>query len=147
MDENQIRRALTKDAFASKYFKNVLAYDELPDFLTVIPAMYVVNTGPSWTQGNHWIVCYFPKNGHPMLFDSLGKKGSEYNIKIEQFLTINTGYYKFNSMRIQSPGSKLCGHYCLLFCYMISRGMSYENFMQYFGNDLKKNDAMVDLDL
>ena len=63
MFTNQIRQKLKKDVFAKAVFKDVLPLDKLP-LKVNYPSAYVINTDPSYLQGEHWLALLFDEKGH-----------------------------------------------------------------------------------
>ena len=48
-----------------------------------------------------------------------------------------------NCVQLQSNVTKLCGEYCLMFCYERSIGKSYEDYLANFKYDTSYNDWFI----
>ena len=106
---------------------------------------YILNTDPSYMPGKHWVVVYTGET--PEFFDSLGKR-PEYYWKKFQHLLINGSKrrdngYSYNSKRLQSKNSKVCGEYCIYYVWMRSSGYKMNDIVERFNNNLKYNDRIV----
>ena len=135
-----IFNALNGDLITTKQFINVFAHDQLPKRkIRKKKWVLVCNASRSGSRGTHWFVL-FKENANIELFDSLGLSPEIYNL--ESFLkNQNVNHCNYNSMRLQSSGPKVCGHYCIFYAYWRCMGYSLENILQrfsehnYFVND------------
>ena len=57
-----------------RVFKGVCALDQIANLKPRIPAVYVFNTKPRTTPGEHWVVVYIMANRKAVYFDSFGLK-------------------------------------------------------------------------
>lgn len=102
----------------------VFARDELPDLaLENKPLALVLNTDPHDKPGQHWLAIYAPTEGPYELFDSFGLSPSFYAL---DFLEPTHSLHS-----LQSYSSSLCGHYCIYFIYLRSRGHSFHGIIEY----------------
>ena len=138
MNELDIANYLLKDVCTRKYFKGVMAYDELPN-KPLRPALYVVNTDKSTGVGKHWVCLFFSHVNE--YFDSLGNPP----VELGHFLLNEKRDYMYNSKRLQGPMSDVCGDYCILFAYFRCRGLSMKHFVDMFSSNETKNDTLVKL--
>lgn len=60
-------------------------------------------------------------------FDSYGEMP---NTLIKKYLSSNFNRVYFNSRKFQSYFSNVCGHYVLVFIYLMSKGFDFEFLMQ-----------------
>ena len=145
MNELEIHAALSRDAYVSGLFRGVYAYDELPPRENVrLPAILVVNTGSRGSRGIHWVV-YYISHDKQQFFDSLGNKPGKYHREMEEFIRRYSSQYEYNCMRLQHPGSDLCGDYCLIFARLRAEGISFQDMIGLFSDNLQHNDSMVNL--
>ncbi len=132
----QIRLLLGK-----KYFRKhiplrvVCGRNELPRFVGRRPAVFIINTLPSFDPNiGHWICCLFKNStlGNEVLyFDPLGKHYDWYHSDIANFI-------RFNSLKItvcasypvQSIASTSCGWYCLYFLVGLIKRVSISLLME-----------------
>lgn len=76
------------------------------------PLIYIVNTAPSFTKGDHWTCIYFGVDDIPEFFDSYG-----FSPKLEFELFMGKPYRK-NITQLQGFFSTVCGQYCMFYLYM-----------------------------
>ena len=117
----QLRMLLEKKIFR-RYFhlRVVCGRDELPRQVGLRPAVFIVNTLPTYDlRVGHWICCVFKNSivGNEVLFfDSLGRHYNYYHEDIVNFLRSNS--FKITvcaRYAVQSLSSNMCGWYCLYF--------------------------------
>src|SRR5689334_20148323 len=119
MNSNQIRRELTSDAYSKRYFKGVLARDQLPNKIKK-PAAYIINTENSDKKGEHWLALFYDRNCRCDFFDSFGLHPAFYNL--EKYLYKTSSTWQYNKNQLQSLESSYCGNYCIYFILLRSRG-------------------------
>ena len=139
MNEIEITKYLESDPLTSLKFRGVMSYDE---FCCVYEDMglFVVNLDASTGPGSHW-VCLYLKPEISEYFDSLGNAPH----KLESFLLDRGCQYIYNSKKLQSEKSDVCGDFCILFSFLRCRGITLEKFLSLFSDDLILNDEMVKL--
>ena len=143
MNDKRIDFMMMSDGFASKIWKGFLAPDVVleeaakPPF----PHLYVVNTAPTITGGEHWCVLLVFKN-ECEFFDSFGRSPASYHLLhafVEQCKKIS-----FSETQFQSDTALTCGHHCIFYSMMRARGVSRKKiFEMYNKNDFSYNDDMV----
>ncbi len=130
LSSRQIRGLLGKKYFR-RYIQQrvVCGYNELPFHVGLRPAVFIINTLPSYDPNvGHWICCFFKNSvlGNEVLFfDPLGKHYDVYHPDIGRFI-------RFNSVKItvcavypvQSISSTSCGWYCLYFVVGVIKRVS-----------------------
>ena len=100
----------------------VFARDQVPDLVTLPrPFALVFNTHPSDRPGEHWLAIYGPRKGRVELFDSFGLPLSFYGLE-----SLDLAHHRYS---LQSYSSSLCGHYCILYIYSRSHGISLSNIV------------------
>ena len=127
--ERVLRRARVKD------FDGVFSADTLPSK----PHLLVVNTDDSHKPGRHW-VCMWVKNGYGEYFDSFGQPPTA---NFERYLNRHCSSWTFNRRQLQSVISRFCGHYCICYCVLRSRGISMPKIVNSFTMDTALNDALA----
>lgn len=105
------------------------------------PYALIANTDNHDKPGTHWIAVYLTNNGNAIYFDSYGLPPIVH--QHHQRVTMNSRNYKWNTKRLQSFNSSVCGQYCVMFLHYMSRGYSLEKFCNLFSNDCKNNDMIV----
>ena len=118
------------------FFDGVFSIDRLPDH----PRLLVCNTDPSDKPGRHWIAIYVDDDGRGDFFDSFGRAPSDY---LERYMNRNCLSWNFNDRQLQSIVSKFCGHYCIYFCILRTRGVDMRKIVRTFSSDTGLNDMLV----
>ena len=145
MNSAEISAILKHDACTTSYFRRTLPSDHLKNLEeTVLPAIFVVNTDPSYKSGQHWVAFYFSQQLETPVefFDSFGFQPSS---AFKKFI-YSFGHTKFicGNEQYQSFYSTACGQYCVYFSLLKSRGVSFRCISNCF--DVKNkdwNDSMV----
>ena len=141
MEGQTIASILRHDLHAAPIFKGVYSADTLP-VLPETPGAYVVNTDIAGNPGLHWVTFYFPENGLPEYFDSFGLKPIDENFT-DFIFSSRAKSYKYNTFQLQHIQSKVCGHYCLFYLLKRSRNQNFEDILNYFSVNTKKNDKKL----
>lgn len=116
-------------------FDGVFSIDTLPEY----PRLLVCNTDPSHLPGRHWVaICV--RDGRGEFFDSFGRAP---NAIFERYLNRHCLYWTFNDRRLQSVVSKFCGHYCIYYCMLSSRGIDMRRIVSSLTSDTGLNDVLV----
>ena len=140
MDTVELENYMKADAWISKSYSGVVPKDMLPEKPDK-PSFYIVNQDTSEKAGSHWIVVFAVDKKISKYFDPLGKMPDSY---FQNYLSLQSLSYRYNSKRCQNYGSNICGQYCLFYCYFRSRGYSMEDILNMFEeNDLMYNDQLV----
>ena len=142
MNSLQIKEILLNDKFSKKYFKKVIAIDQLPQSKNKIKnSAFVINTDEHYKEGQHWIAIFYTKNRKCEFFDSFGMGPKFYGL--DNFLRKTSYSCYTNKSAIQSIISEYCGIYCVLFILFRSRDISFEKFLNYFDVNSFKNDKNI----
>ena len=97
------------------------AWDQIPSLKNKKrPFALVVNTDGAAGPGEHWLALYAFSDS--LNIEMFGYFGLPLNI-----YSFDPSLIQFSSRSIQSFGSKVCGHYSLLFIYFRSRNYSFDN--------------------
>lgn len=132
-----------------KQFCGVLACDELPmEKWKVRPAMFIVNTHPKNMPGEHWLAVTLEEEGGRKIstfFDSYGFPPgfSHFPKSIKEFLTKNGSKIYYNIKQVQDTLSTTCGQHCVFYLCQRARGVSFEDVMSLYKDDLRSNDKVV----
>jgi len=114
-------------------FDGVFSIDTLPER----PRLLVCNTDPSDEPGRHWVaICV--REGRGECFDSFGRAP---NAIFARYL--NCVYWTFNDRRLQSIVSRFCGHYCIYYCMLSSRGIDMRRIVSSLTSDTGLNDVLL----
>jgi len=134
MNTDEIRRTLRN----TKNFDDVYSIDTLP----ARPCgLLVCNTQSSKEPGDHWICIHVDEDAAVgEFFDSLGRPP---NNALKRYMNVVCKHWTFNSRQLQSVVSAFCGHYCIYFCVLRSRGITMNEIVASFSNDTAFNDCMV----
>ena len=141
MNEIDINRYLLSDYHINQLYKGVISSNEL--FLIEIntQSIHIVNTDPNYLPGTHWIAIY--SHGEICeIFDSLGNKPSTYSWRFSD-LTNKYQKYIYSTAKLQNNESRLCGVYCIFYCYLKSRGYKIHEIIDYFSRDGEMNDYLM----
>ena len=117
-------------------FDGVFSIDTLPDN----PHLLVFNTDNSRSAGRHW-VCIYVEDGRGEFFDSFGRRPNE---AFERYMNRHcSSSWLFNDRQLQSVVSNFCGHYCICYCFLRSRGIDMRKIVRSFTSDTGLNDVLV----
>ena len=101
----------------------------------IFPASMIVNLDEGDEPGSHWVAMFSRDEGEVDYFDSYGQPPPEGGIK--QYFD-SFAKRKVNPFVIQSVVSPVCGHYCLYFIFMRSKGTTYDMLL----NELAHHDNL-----
>jgi len=143
MNDKRLDHMMMSDCFTSKIWKGFLA----PDIVLSgepkkpFPHLYIANTAPTSTGGEHWCVLIVFKD-HCEFFDSFGYHPFVYNLT-RSFLS-HCKKIIFNETQFQSKEAQTCGHHCIFYSMLRARGVAKEDIFQLYNkNNLCHNDDMV----
>lgn len=95
-----------------RIFTYVCAEDELPT-IHRRPAALIINTEPSSSDGEHWVAVFIGRDRSSEYFDSRGLAPEP---PVRRFLLRESPEgYKYNTRRLQSILTNLCGAFCIDF--------------------------------
>lgn len=134
---------MKQDPITSKTFCGVFPSDKLPQTIDRYPCGFVANIDPSSESGTHWVAFYFPSEQKGEFFDSYGQPPHHYRDAFEHFLNKHTLAWEFNTRKLQSIWSDVCGQYCIFYLSHRARGQSINKIVQLFSNDTMLNDMKV----
>jgi hypothetical protein len=129
LDSLDIFFHLKKDAYSKKVFKYVVARDRLPKHI-IYPSAYVINTHKSDQPGEHWLALYYDSNGFCTFFDSFARSPQEFGL--ENFIDRTSSGWTYSQTRVQDFLTSTCGHYCVYFILLMSRGLKLNDILTLF---------------
>lgn len=142
MDSLQLQsllQGLLRDVFCG-----VWPSDRLPSLTSGfrLPAYFIVNTHPAHMPGEHWLALTLEKDGEATFFDSYGfpPDFSHYPSSILNFLEKYSKTIKYHHTQLQHPLSSFCGHHCVYYLCHRACGLSFEQVLELYEDDVMKND-------
>jgi hypothetical protein len=142
MNSSRIDFVFRNDGFVSEMWNGFLAPDVVlegtpsPPF----PQLYVINTAPSFTPGEHWCVVFVFEN-FCEFFDSFGNPPEVFGLS--NTIMQHCKHVISNSKKLQCFSSSMCGHYCIYYVSMRARGFSTSDVLSTFTDDCRQNDDWV----
>ena len=146
MDSLQIETILSGDPHTANVFRGVYPCDKLPKTDIVYPSAYVCNTDPHTERGQHWVALYLDADGYGEHFDSYGSSstdsqmGEEY---LRRFLDRRSIDWTYNTKRLQSFHTAVCGQYCLFYLLHRCQGFTLNAIVNTFTDNTLDNDFLV----
>jgi len=140
-----LRKLISTDKFIEYHFAGVFTPD------TIIPLkksqqFLICNTATEDQEGKHWILL-FRSFSTIELFDPLGFQAIDRDIlKSNALFLRGISNIQFNSNRLQSDDSVLCGEYCLLFIFNRIKQLDssfHDIISTTFSNNLNENERRV----
>lgn len=112
----------------NRFYRGCFPSNKIPPPKMPFPNSFIINTEPAKSEGAHWIALFVPRSKICYYFCSyaLPPTGG-----ISDYLRTNFDQIHRNQRAFQSPNSKNCGKYCILFCYFMSFGWSFEHFLKF----------------
>lgn len=127
-------------------FGGVWPSDVLPERPKHRPMFYVFNNHPQNREGEHWIgIVVEAEEGKVSFFDSYGypPNFSYYPKEFMQFLSQNGHDIRYNTKQVQDSLSSTCGAHVIFFLCHRFKGLSFQETMRLFSDNLQKNDELV----
>jgi hypothetical protein len=141
MNSLELKIFATRDAYTKKSFLGVFARDELPSNIIKYPASLILNNEKKNQPGEHWIALFITKN-NCYFFDSFGNRPQYY--RLYSYLKKFSKKIIYNNQVIQDYDSHYCGHYCLYFLFLKSRGFGLDHIKRLFSKtDKNFNDLLI----
>lgn len=127
MNTFQLKSVLEGNPVTEPFFDGVFSYDTLR-LIKAKPRLIICNTDHSENDGKHWLAFFFPENEPEIgeMFDSLGKKLSDYPEEIVQFFSRFCLRCRTGCIRVQPENSRACAQFCLYFAYKKCLGYSFQ---------------------
>jgi hypothetical protein len=107
-----------------KYTEGIFAVDLLPlhNFKT-LPRALIVNVSTRDQVGFHWVALFIVDTRTAEFFDSHGLTPSQYSKYFSEFFQRqDITKIDYNTKRLQSDQTYVCGHYVLYYLHMRCRG-------------------------
>ena len=124
-----IAKILSEDPYSKTSFIGVFPRDQMPAIKSY-PVSFVINTDPSYKEGEHWLGFYFDWNRTCYFFDSFGNSPEYFNLC--KYTKVFSNTVEYNEDQIQGFFTNTCGHYVVFFILMINRGFSIKKIMSCF---------------
>ena len=145
MEGSILDKCFKRCLVTKQYYKGIYAIDTIP-FNSIYPSFIVVNTAPSTSNGEHWIVLFFINEGLIEIFDSLGQSPYAYGIHFKRYIESKKHIkFVYTNKRFQSLKSNVCGAHCLFFGYKkCQKKLALSTLVnRYYLNDTNYNDCFV----
>lgn len=139
MNEIEIDNFMLSDPYICNVYRGIFSADEIQN---IVPGIYVFNTDPAFLPGTHWVALSLDNSKIVNYFDSFGNKPFS---QLETAIRNSGLSYRFGDNQLQSNYSDVCGDYCILFAFFMSRGYSLDYFLRLFSMNTSVNDVMVQL--
>ena len=122
-------------------FLGIFAIDTLPQRISTLPVLLIVNNDTSNLSGQHWKSIYISCERQGEVFDSLATPVS---IALEKWMNTFTLNWTCSTLTIQYPLSPSCGAYVLHFVLHRLGEASLKNYTEkYFDSELHINETRV----
>ena len=106
------------------------------------PLAMIVNTEPNPNgPGEHWVAIY-ADDMKTEFFDSFGNNPTR--VGFYRLFNHLDQPWERNTQGLQDLFSAVCGHYCLYYLLLRSRGQRMKDIVQIFGTNTQENDALVE---
>lgn len=146
MYSKQIEILLKCDRATLKYFKGVFSCDNI-ERNKQKKYFIIVNSASSQQTGKHWLL-FFRHNEQCTFFDSLGNRPTFYGNCIEKAFkefSEESETLIFNSKKLQSSETSVCGIYCIYMATELCRNKSINTIENHFSSDYRKNDKKIEI--
>jgi len=144
MYSSQLEAILGHEPIVCKYFAGIFSCNTVPEHLNMKRYFYIVNTAPSFTSGEHWILIFVDED-KTIVFDSLANVSSFYSLCFKTFLKklCSNSILIANEIQIQSNTSSSCGVYCIYFAIELCKQYSINTVMRRFTANKLENDKNI----
>lgn len=139
METGQLASCLLSNNYTNKIYSSVIPIDFLPK-TKIRNVLLIINSHDSLKPGLHWMGCFIDRRENVYFFDSFAQPITNPYL-INFFKMYKTIHY--NTRQLQHVSSTVCGLYCAVFLYYMSRNISYETFLKKFTNNHLKNDELI----
>ena len=129
MNTSQLMCVINSDPQLFASVLGVYSADQMPKYIR--RGRFIVNTDERYKPGTHWYAFYLYGFGRPALFDSYGKPPQHYNYDFLSCLRRNSSVWIYNTKKLQSNNSNVCGQYCLYFLIHRVRGQSLGDIVKF----------------
>lgn len=134
MNTHQLQCVIQCDVIMRRVVEGVFPRDRIPTNLKQFPSGLIVNTDPKDRPGRHWLAFYFESEDNVEFLDSYGHAPEYFGFRATLY----------NTKRLQSSTSDVCGQYCLYYLLHRCRGVSMRTIVKQFDGNYEDNDAFVD---
>ena len=122
-------------------FLGIFAIDTLPQQISALPALLIVNNDTSNLSGQHWKAIFISCERLGEVFDSLATPVS---IALETWMNTFTIKWTCSTLTIQHPLSPSCGAFVLHYILKRLGETSLKNYIEkYFDSELHVNENRI----
>ena len=121
-------------------FNGVYPVDSLPDFVSHLPIMIIINTDTHNLKGQHWKCIFIDKDRCGEVFDSLAQP---MNNMLIRWMNRFTRKWKTNRKCYQHSSSSICGAFVLYYALSRLNAPSLESITKVFTHSLHDNECFV----
>lgn len=140
MQEYQFYSAFGRNHCTKHFFRGTFACDEIAAEEPK-PGLYVVNTAPRSSSGEHWTLCFISVEREVSYFDSYGLQ--PIYPQFYEFIR-PTPSFQYSSKRLQGYDSNTCGLYCLYVGSQLSCGVPLQECTSKFSpTKFRLNDRLI----
>lgn len=132
---------LKYESHCKKYFLGVYARNELPKSFNKLPSALIFNTDNRNEPGEHWLAIFIDEYRNVEFFDPAGMHPSFYGL--ESYISSIGNSMNWNSKRIQSEFSEICGQICIFYLYFKCRQYTLDYIQHNFSSDLINNEKII----
>src|SRR4051812_14221523 len=106
MNTIQLEKLMRRNFVVKNFFKGCFASDKIPTY-TSYPHCFIVNTDPSYMEGEHWVGINVISPNFIEFYDSFGVYPPK-SLHIKNYLE-NYKEIFYNNVQLQSYKSEACG--------------------------------------
>ena len=139
MNNHQLKSILRP--ILGEAFGGVWPCDLLPYKIAKRPCYIVVNTHDQNREGEHWVgMIIEAEQGRASFFDSYGHPPDcqLYPPEFIRFLTKNSREIRYNTQQVQDDFSATCGAHVIYHLCQRFKGLSFQEAMRLYSDNLKK---------
>ena len=143
LTSQQLNKSIIGNATATTKaaFVGIFAIDTLPQNLSSLPVLLIVNNDTSNLSGRHWKAIFISCERHGEVFDSLATPVS---IALENWMNTFTTKWICSTLTIQHPLSPSCGGFVLHYILNRLGETSLKTYTaKYFDMELHVNEIRV----
>lgn len=125
----------TRDAFLG-----VFPINHLPQRVSRLPVIFIINTNTSNLPGQHWKAIYVSKKREGEVFDSLAMP---VELILQHWMNLFTRRWITSTLTLQNPLSPSCGGYVLYFVMSRLKYVSLKSCVSNFSSNVIENDKRI----
>ena len=129
------------DEKTKQAFLGVFPINHLPQRISYLPILFIVNTNTSNLPGEHWKAIYVSKQRIGEVFDSLA---TPICLQLEHWLNEFTKKWTSSQLTLQNPLSPSCGGYVLYYVMCRLNFKSLKSCLAPFTANVFANDVLIE---